>query len=97
MNISSTFLKGSHMQTALRPIAVRNASGVTFRQPILPNCWKGEKDCIVGPFSGKSVAEYFANYAVDFGQYEGFSYRMFVKGVEWYIEVNDAAPLVAVA
>ena len=84
------------MQSSIRPVAVSNTSGVEFRYPVLPNCWKGETGCIVGPFSSKDVAEYFSNYAVDFGQYEDFSYRMFVKGCEWYIEINDAeAPATA--
>lgn len=85
------------MQGSMRPIAVRDTTGVTFRHPILPNCWKGETNCIVGPFSSKDIATYFTNYAVDFGQYEGFSYRTFVKGCEWYVEISSIeAPIAAV-
>ncbi len=56
---------------------------------ILPNTWKGEVNCIIGPFSGKNVAEYFANRVVDFGQYEFCSERIFAKRDAWYIEIQE--------
>lgn len=64
---------------------------------ILPNRWQGETDCVVGPFSGRKVAEYFANSVVDFGQYETISRRVFAKGDAWYVEVSacQAAPVLA--
>jgi hypothetical protein len=79
------------MQTVLRPIALSGPEGVRFHQPILPNCWKGESNCIVGPFSGENVARHFANFAVDFGQYEGFSYNVFPKRDAWYVEIEQVA------
>ncbi len=62
---------------------------------VLPNCWQGEADCIVGPFSGRTVAEYFANAVVDFGQYETVSRHIFAKGDAWFVEVLEcrAAPV----
>ena len=61
---------------------------------IVPNRWQGESDCLVGPFSSHTVATYFANNVVDFGQFETISRRVFVKGDAYYVEVTkcDAAP-----
>lgn len=63
---------------------------------VVPNCWQGEADCLVGPFSSRSVAEYFAHAVVDFGQYETVSRRVFAKGDAWFVEVSEcrAAPVV---
>ena len=72
-----------------RPVAIRKAAGIHFLQPVLPNRWQGETDCIVGPFSSCEIAEYFANRVVDFGQFESCSQRIFPKGNEWYIEVGE--------
>lgn len=74
----------------------RGLSSYAFIQnPIVPNRWQGECDCVVGPFSSKTVAEYFANAVVDFGQYETMSRAVIVKGDSWYVEVNkEKAPSV---
>ena len=77
--------------TPLRPIALGDSTGIRFHQPILPNLWKGEANCLVGPFSGKDVAEYFANYASEYGQYECFGYRVFPKRDAWYVEIEASA------
>ena len=61
-------------------------------EPVVPNRWQGECDCIVGPFSSRTVADYFANRVVDFGQYETVSRQVFVKGDSWYVEVKESAP-----
>lgn len=55
---------------------------------VVPNRWLGEADCLVGPFSGRDVAAYFANRLVDFGQYEVFSMRVFARRNAWYVEVR---------
>lgn len=57
---------------------------------IVPNRWQGEANCVVGPFSSKTVAEYFANHVVDFGHYERFSQRVVVKRDAYYVEVIEA-------
>ena len=59
-------------------------------EPIVPNRWQGEYDCVVGPFSSQSVAEYFMNAVVDFGQYESFSRKVFAKADSWYVEVKES-------
>lgn len=76
-------------------MAVGRESGISdnklnnsFSNPILPNTWKGETNCIVGPFSGKNIAEYFANRVVDFGHYEMYSERIFAKRDAWFIEIQ---------
>ncbi|MEJ2287487.1 MAG: hypothetical protein P8Y02_02385 [Deinococcales bacterium] len=55
---------------------------------VVPNRWQGEVGCAVGPFSSKTVADYFANRVVDFGQYEVFCLRVFAHGTGWYVEVQ---------
>lgn len=54
---------------------------------IVPNRWQGETDCVVGPFSSKTVAEYFANNVVDFGHFESLAQRVIVKRDAYYVEV----------
>lgn len=91
------------MHVSLRPIAVRNASGVQFRHPVSPSSWRGQTDCIVGPFSSKDVAAYFTRHAMalmlaDSAQavsirHEAYDFRVFVKGCEWYIEIQHATAL----
>ncbi len=61
------------------------------RGVVVPNRWQGEADCIVGPFSGRDVAAYFADRVVDFGQYEVFTMRVFARGNAWYVEVRRRA------
>jgi hypothetical protein len=73
------------------------ARGLAPRYPadaVVPNRWQGEADCLVGPFSSRDVAEYFASAVVDFGQYETVSRRIFAKGDAWFVEVSEcrAAP-----
>ena len=60
-------------------------------EPIVPNRWQGEYDCLVGPFSSRTVADYFANAVVDFGHYETVSRKVFAKGDSWYVEVNECS------
>lgn len=55
---------------------------------IVANGWQGEIDCVVGPFSCRQVAEYFANRAVDFGQFEAFRLRVLAHRDAWYVEVR---------
>ena len=54
--------------------------------PTLPNCWQGESDCIIGPFSSKGVAEYFAQ-ANEETRYDSIMKRVFPNGDAWYVEV----------
>jgi hypothetical protein len=55
----------------------------------LPTRWQGESDCVVGPFSSREVADYFANNVVDFGQFENLSMRVFPYADAWYLEVKS--------
>lgn len=55
---------------------------------VVANAWQGETDCVVGPFSSRQVAEFFANRAVDFGQYEAFRLRVLAHRDAWYVEVR---------
>ena len=75
------------MAKALNP---RDSAGAYSTPHIVPNLWQGECDCIVGPFSGREVAEYFAGNVVDFGQFESFTRKVFAKRDAWYVEVQVA-------
>ncbi len=51
----------------------------------LPNCWQGEADCVVGPFSSKKVANYFLLATVEYSQYDLIMESVFAKADAWYI------------
>jgi len=78
--------------------STQGLSTYAFSQnPIVPNRWQGECNCLVGPFSSETVADYFANSVVDFGHYETMSRRVFAKGDSWYVEVHkEKAPSVMI-
>lgn len=57
-------------------------------EPISPNRWKGETDCVVGPFSNRYLANGFANVTTDFGQYGAVRFNVFAKRECWYVEVQ---------
>jgi hypothetical protein len=61
--------------------------------PIVPNRWQGEADCVVGPFSSRTVAEYFVSAVADFGHYDAFNKRVFAKGDAYYVEVIENEPI----
>lgn len=54
----------------------------------LPTRWQGEVNCVVGPFSSRDIADYFANNIVDFGHFETLEMRVFASGDAWYVEVT---------
>jgi hypothetical protein len=64
--------------------------GQAFKQihSIVPNRWRGEVDCVIGPFSSKQVAEYYAKVVIDFGHFE-ISQHIFANGDSWYIEAKS--------
>jgi len=78
-------------QTAPVYAPVAGGNGVRPRHPISPNRWKGETDCIVGPFSSCSLANGFANVTTDFGQYGAVGFNVFAKRECWYVEVKAQA------
>ncbi len=67
---------------------ITGGRGVRPVTPISPNRWKGESDCIVGPFSNRGLAFGFANVTTDFGQYGGVRFHIFAKRDSWYVEVE---------
>lgn len=70
---------------AQEAIFVSDTSGEQPRKcyPITPNRWQGEQDCVVGPFSGKKVADYFSETVVNFNR----PARIFARRDAWYVEV----------
>ncbi len=73
---------------ANRPIWIRNEEGIKILHPTLPNCWHGEADCVVGPFSSKVIAEYFAKVSTDFSHCNAIMDSIFPNGDAWYVEVK---------
>ena len=53
-----------------------------------PNRWTGEADCLIGPFSSKKVAEYFAAQIVN--AYEEGPRAGDIAAIrdEWFLRVN---------
>lgn len=72
-----------------RALIIRDGNNFRTIYPILPNVWRGECDCVVGPFANQQVAEYFANRVVDFGHYDAFSQKVFAKRDAFYVEVKQ--------
>lgn len=55
---------------------------------LLPNNWQGEANCMVGPFSSHTIANYFTNKVTTLGYPDVFSLRIFPKREAWYVEVQ---------
>lgn len=70
---------------------VAGGHGVRLREPISPNRWRGQTDCIVGPFSSRGLAHGFASLTTDFGQYGDVRFTIFAKRECWYVEVQVQA------
>jgi hypothetical protein len=79
--------------TGTRNIGTKNAGYHYPFNPIVPNRWQGEADCVVGPFSSRTVAEYFVSAVADFGHYDAFNKRVFAKGDAYYVEVIENEPI----
>ena len=73
--------------TQEQTVLVKKGESLVSYQPISPNCWQGESSCLIGPFSSKEVAEYFAYPLVNHGPYDVVIARIFAKGNAWYVEV----------
>ena len=71
-----------------QPLTSQDLSLLKHQPCIVPNRWQGECDCVVGPFSSRKVAEYFAGTVVDFGQFEAFTKRVFAKRDAFYVEIQ---------
>lgn len=56
-----------------------------------PNAWTGEVDCLVGPFSSKDVAEYFAAQIVNSDASEARAGEIEVVGDAWFLRVEAGA------
>jgi hypothetical protein len=72
----------------VQTVIVKQGQSFKQHQPIVPNRWHGQVDCVIGPFSSQHVAEYYAKVVVDFGQFE-ISQRIFANGDSWYIEAES--------
>lgn len=71
-----------------KPIWIQDEKGLHSLEPTLPNCWQGQVDCIVGPFSSKGVAEYFAKASVEFAHCNSIMESIFARGDAWYVSVK---------
>lgn len=78
------------MAVKARPVLVIEASEMKSYTPVVPNCWQGQVDCVVGPFSSREVAEHFAHSVVEFSQYDAFIDQLFPRGDAWYLKIGQA-------
>lgn len=62
--------------------------GLSHREPISPNCWAGERSCLIGPFSSREVARTFVSLKVDVAALGEVVGRIFAKGDAWYVELR---------
>jgi hypothetical protein len=69
-------------------VMIQNDKQLRRYRPISPNLWQGEVDCVIGPFSGKDVAEYFVGHMVEFSQLGGAEEIIFPQRDAWYIEAR---------
>ncbi len=79
-------VRQTHRRHVYAPVA--NGQGVRLLEPVSPNRWKGETDCVIGPFSSRSLANGFASVTTDFGQYGAVRFSVFAKRECWYVEVQ---------
>ncbi len=74
-----------------RPIYIHNGEHLNAHIPTLPSRWQGEVDCVVGPFSCKTVAEHFMLVSTTYNQYDAIMDQIFAKGDSWYVQVKPLA------
>lgn len=74
--------------TTASTMAWDSGSGIQLSCLISPHRWHGEGNCLVGPFSSREVAEYFAYPVVDFGHYDVCAKRIFAKRDSWYVALE---------
>jgi hypothetical protein len=78
-------------------VAVRGALGeYCIYEPVSLYRWRGESNCLVGPFSCREVAERFTRAQVDFGQYEAYVELVLAVRDSWYVEIRAALAEAAV-
>ena len=61
--------------------------GAEQPQTVVPNRWQGEADCLVGPFSSRAVADYFASCVVNTSDRTSTN-EMFAREDGWYLVVR---------
>lgn len=64
--------------------------------PIAPNQWQGERECIVGPFTSYEIAEAFVSRVIMFRHQTPFQHHIFAKGDSWYVELIESSEAVVV-
>lgn len=75
----------------MQTLWVEDASGRHRANVSSPNLWRGETDCVVGPFSSLEVAQTYLAM-VQFCEFDCVLERVFAKGDGWYVTV-EALPL----
>ncbi len=63
-------------------------TGPQSLQPMCPDCWAGEVDCVIGPFSSREAAHIFVSLKVDFSALGSVLEHIFAKGDAWYVELK---------
>jgi hypothetical protein len=70
-------------------IALRKGNAIFLLNVTPPSRWKGEQNCIVGPFSSEMVADCFTGHFAEL-MCSLPECTLFLKGDSWYVEVGQA-------
>lgn len=67
---------------------INDHAGTHALTVISPNRWEGGSHCLIGPFSDRTVAAYFAEVAVTYRQLDTVVERVFPHRDSWYVEMK---------
>jgi hypothetical protein len=70
---------------------INDHAGTHALAVVSPNRWEGGSHCLIGPFSDRTVAAYFAEVAVTYRQLDTVVERVFPHRDSWYVEVTALA------
>lgn len=73
---------------------INDHTGTHALTVISPNRWEGGGHCLIGPFSDRTIAAYFADIAVTDRQLDTVVERVFAHRDSWYVEVTALAEAV---
>lgn len=66
-----------------------DAQGGYVVEPVSPCAWRGQQDCVIGPFSSREAAKNFLSLNVDFCSLGVTAETIFPKGDAWYVQLSS--------
>jgi hypothetical protein len=64
-----------------------NTAQANGARTLPPQGWRGETDCVIGPFENRHAALVYVTQRVDFGRGDVLE-RVFPRGGEWFVELS---------